>query len=285
MSDSEDKTVLEDTAVSRAIKDMSPAKLSVKDVYERLCANRDREIELVWKRAVFLTAFLIACFTAYGGLLAAYIGSGPNPIAPFTAISVAAIGIGIVGMLLSVIWIQMTKGSKAWYEHYENVIECFVMKYSNGLLGVFASGEYRPLWRESIQKNYNLQRPSLNRINDCLCSTAGGCFSVSKIVVALGQLFFGIWVVIVFAHIVYLLGHLKDFEIQVGRFLGSSSFGQWFHPCWSIIVLAFIVLAFGLIVFLFVRGKFVKSRYLNGVVRSRKTHESKKSRPAFQKSE
>ena len=54
--------------VSKAISEMSPSKLSVRDIYLRLCACLDREIELVWKRATFLTAFLIAAFAGYGGI-------------------------------------------------------------------------------------------------------------------------------------------------------------------------------------------------------------------------
>ena len=247
-----DEPLFRDLEVSRAIKDMSPAKLSVKDVYESLCRSRDREIEMVWKRAVFLTAFLIACFTAYGGLLAAYIDSDCPKSVPFTVISVAAIGIGFVGMLLSIIWIQMAKGSKAWYEHYENVIECFVSNYSEGLLREFASGDYRSLWWKSIQEKYDLNRPRAKQINNCLCSTAGGCFSVSKIVVVLGQLFFCIWAAIVALHGMYLFGHTGKLETQVKRFVGAtlSQIEEPHSAAFENVVLVFMI-AVVLILFVF----------------------------------
>ena len=192
-ADHNDGPLLEDKAVSRAIKDMSPAHLSVKDIYESLCRSRDREIEMVWKRAVFLTAFLIACFTAYGGLLVAYISSDCQKAVPFTVISVAAIGIGFVGMLLSIIWIQMAKGSKAWYEHYENVIECFVKNHASNDLAVFARGDYRPLLKDTFYRREVFARSGRlesNPLCNWLTSTSGGCFSVSRIIVVMGHLFF-----------------------------------------------------------------------------------------------
>lgn len=212
-----DEPLFRDLGVSRAVKDMSPAKLSVKDVYESLCRSRDREIEMVWKRAVFLTAFLIACFTAYGGLLVAYIGSDCQKAVPFTVISVASIGIGFVGMLLSIIWIQMAKGSKAWYEHYENVIECFVKNHSTGELEAFAGGDYRKLAEKTQGELANKLEIKKNDKN--IFSMSGGRFSVSKIVILLGQLFFCVWMAIVALHCCHLVGHVQKLATQIKRFV------------------------------------------------------------------
>lgn len=218
-SEHNDGQLLQDTGVSRAIKDMSPAKLSVKDVYDSLCRSRDREIEMVWKRAVFLTAFLIACFTAYGGLLAAYIGSDCQKVVPFTVISVAAIGIGFVGMLLSIIWIQMAKGSKAWYEHYENVIECFVKNHSAGDLDVFAGGDYRNLTKESSIENDPKKRLEIKKTDKNIFSMSGGRFSVSKLIILLGQLFVCVWMAVITLHSCYLAGHVQKLATQIKRFV------------------------------------------------------------------
>ena len=283
MADVDDKTLLEDKEVSRAVKDMSPAKLSVKDVYERLCANRDREIELVWKRAVFLTAFLRAWFTAYGGLLAAYIGSGPNPIAPFAVISVAAIGIGFVGTLLSIIWIQMAKGSKAWYEHYEKVIECFVKNHSSDEdLDAFAFGDYRKLTEtDSIEKDA-FRRLEIQETDRSLLNVRGGRFSVSKIVILLGQLFACVWAAIIALHGLYLFENIGKLETQIKRFFGgdpSKMQEKYSAVCEKVVLVLAIVFALIFVFFLVTYGMNCRSKsgYLDKIDGVRKKRIGKQS--------
>ncbi len=283
MADIDDKTLLEDKEVSRAIKDMSPAKLSVKDVYERLCANRDREIELVWKRAVFLTAFLIACFTAYGGLLTAYIGNSVPNNAPFAVISVATIGIGFVGMLLSIIWIQMAKGSKAWYEHYENVIECFVKNHSSGEdLDAFACGNYRKLTETDSIERDDLKRLEIKTTNRCLLSAKGGRFSVSKIVILLGQLFACVWATIISLHGLYLFENKGKLETQITRFFGGDpSKMQENHSavCDNVVLVLIIAFAIIFVFFLVAYGMNCRSKsgYLDTLEAVRRKRIGKRS--------
>lgn len=219
--------------VSKAITEMSPSKLSVRDVYFRLCTCLDREIELVWKRAVFLTAFLIAAFAGYGGLIATYIGINEPRPGTFAAISIAAIGIAVVGMALSVIWIMMAKGSKAWQEHYEKVIECFAkMKpkteagtatktkddQHDSYLGIFASGNYLATIEGISLANVHLEK---KKISSCCLDCFGGPFSVSKIVIVLGRLFFTVWMGILFVHFLYLSLHHDQLDIVITRFFGG----------------------------------------------------------------
>lgn len=198
--------------------------LSTKDVYFRLCTCLDREIELVWKRAVFLTAFLIAAFAGYGGLIATYLGAEKHHAGDFAVVSIAAIGIAFVGMALSIIWIMMAKGSKAWQEHYEKVIECFVANHKSGEVDLFAQGDYRKLIKEGRLEGSSDKQLGLQKIGSFFISTTGGRFSVSKIVIVLGQLFFLTWTAIATLHCWYLSGHAKLSEPLFTRFAGT------FHP-------------------------------------------------------
>lgn len=227
--------------------------LSTKDVYFRLCACLDREIELVWKRAVFLTAFLIAAFAGYGGLIAAYIGIGNPRTGTFAEISIASICISFVGMALSVIWIMMAKGSKAWQEHFEKVIECFVEtrihqvseKNNDDLvLNIFASGNYLKTVKGVSLRDFDLTKKP---ITGCFLDCHGGAFSVSKIVIALGRLFFLCWTGIAIVHSLYLCFHHNLAVVVLGRFFGICP--NWLANCSKCaVILAPILLV---VIFLF----------------------------------
>jgi len=65
------------------------SKIRLKDVYESLWKCRDFELLHLWQRSIVLTLFLVMCF---------------------------------IGVIFSCLWIMMGKGSKAWYEIYENAI-------------------------------------------------------------------------------------------------------------------------------------------------------------------
>ena len=106
------------------------ALVSYRDAYQRLESNRDFEIKHVWQRAIFLTAFLIACFAGYGGLVVSIITPGKPVISLATANGIA-FAIAFVGMVVSLLWIMMAKGSKMWYENYENAIEAFRRSYAS----------------------------------------------------------------------------------------------------------------------------------------------------------
>ncbi|MBR4616504.1 MAG: hypothetical protein IKO55_12920 [Kiritimatiellae bacterium] len=197
-------------------------------------------------------------------------------------ISVAAIGIGIVGMLLSIIWIQMAKGSKAWYEHYENVIECFVKNHSSGNLDVFAGGDYRKLTKtDSIEKDA-FKRLEIEIADRCLLSVRGGCFSVSKIVIILGQLFVCVWTAIVALHGLYLFGHTRKLETQVKRFVGAApSQIEEIHSAAFENVILVLEIAVVLILFVFlvayVMNCRVKSGYLDTLEQVRRKRIGKQS--------
>ena len=159
-------------------------------MYDRLCHCRDMEIELVWKRAVFLTAFIIAAFASYGGMLTVAIRKGfSKPL--FYGVTMCGIGISCVGIALSLMWIMMSKGSKAWYEHYEKAISAFAAEYFLPPFDKLAAHDW-------------LSIPNIKheRMSNGILKTHGGAYSVSRVSVMIGQLALSIWCAVSLAHVV-----------------------------------------------------------------------------------
>lgn len=148
--------------------------VSLRDMYMRLCACRDFEIKLQWERAVFLTAFLIACFAGYGSFLLSVHEHGYGSLSSLV-IKCIPIVITFAGIVLSLLWILMAKGSKAWYEHYEQAISAFAKKYSGDVHEYMMSHR----WCDMLEQNRNV-------MSDGVVNFKGGAYSVSKIVIAIG---------------------------------------------------------------------------------------------------
>ncbi len=163
--------------------------VSLRDMYMRLCACRDFEIKLQWERAVFLTAFLIACFAGYGSFMLSVHQHGYGSLSSLL-VKCIPIAITFVGIVLSLFWILMAKGSKAWYEHYEQAIAAFAKEHTPaGVFEYMLSHQWCAL--SDIKKN-----PMSNGI----LNFKGGCYSVSKIVIAIGIGSLIIWSVLFVLH-------------------------------------------------------------------------------------
>lgn len=99
----------------------------------------------------------------------------------FTACLVA-----ILGAIFSMLWIMMAKGSKAWQEKYEGALVNFE-KNSKYVEWTVMQDMYMDGVRHSCL-------PSPEKVNNCLFSTAAGEYSVSKINIAVGQVFIIFWI-------------------------------------------------------------------------------------------
>ena len=131
------------------------------DLYEKLWASRDFEINHLWQRSIFLATFIVALFTIYFSVLNTFVSN-----VPFEDIKVVVVDdmdaedgvsvfqdeksafaliikdssnesltdnpcfqlivldiICVFGFLFSVLWICMAKGSKYMYERHERGIE------------------------------------------------------------------------------------------------------------------------------------------------------------------
>ena len=154
-------------------------------VLERLDQYRAKEIDALWQRSVFLGTFLVLGYTGYGVLINNILFRSSE--ADLNLPHLVACALACVNIIFSVLWIAMAKGSKAWYEVYENAIQEMELK---------------------VDKSYSEVRKSIRlkfaQKNDCLFSTKAGGYSPSKINIVLGQISLVIWSVVLLVHLIVL---------------------------------------------------------------------------------
>jgi hypothetical protein len=194
-------------------KDRSEDKIGISEIHETFWRARDFELTNLWQRSIFLTAFLVLCFTAYGVVI--------SKIADNLKISDQLIFLNIVGYLLSImgaifsiLWIKMGKGSKAWYEIYEGAIRAFEtnQKYARESASAIGGFNYRKL--EGYYRH--------NDLKNNLFSLSAGAYSVSKINIAIGQAFLAIWIILGLIHIV--LASILSFQTYSNCFISICVF-------------------------------------------------------------
>lgn len=154
--------------------------LNMKDVYAELWRGRDFELKYFWQRAVFLSAFLFGCYIAYWELLLKLF---EPKNCDFALHNTLAILVTMIGMVVSILWVLMAKGSKAWYEDWENGIYQFIETFEeNGSL----KGEH--LKWAGFHFRDQITIPGRKQPDHNLLTTRGGRFSPSRINIAIGQL-------------------------------------------------------------------------------------------------
>lgn len=176
----------------------NPDKLTLKDAYNELWHCRDFELEHFWQRSIFLTAFLMACYTGYGFVLAKIL-DGDCPI----VVNLVGVAFSAIGMILSTLWIMMAKGSKAWYERYEMAIYNFfeIIEMTRKEKQKFVEDKAGRIIGFAYGDGF---KPYSAPVSNGLSNTKGGAYSPSKINIAIGQLSFLIWAVIACVHLVIL---------------------------------------------------------------------------------
>lgn len=181
-----------------------PGKITYSDIYKGLWKCRDFELEHYWQRAVFLTAFLLACYAGYGTLII-QCATAEKMQLPFWVVNGIAFVICMVGILLSLLWIMMAKGSKAWYEKYESAISAFVERYKEKVAFEDDLGEvagFGIMWCDEFERPIQ---------SDWLWNSSGGRYSVSRINVAIGHLSTLIWTGLVLLHISVIKSGVSSF--------------------------------------------------------------------------
>lgn len=227
-------------------------KINMRDIYESLWRCRDFELSHLWQRSVFLSAFLLLCFTGYGMLfIAAFIeperdaprerrieqekiskvekssvvlGQYPyealhfsfdetnaraqsgavaenaDPFARRRLAHVAATVIALMGVWLSSMWIMMGKGSKRWYERYEQALYRIErdLRFSK-IAGL--NDDQAMLGAPYIHGNL----PEAPHVDDGLFSNAAGRYSPSKINIGIGQISLLFWGAVLIVHSLFSL--------------------------------------------------------------------------------
>lgn len=170
------------------------SKIKPNDIYKCLWICRDFEVDHLWQRSVFLAGFLLACFAGYGALAsAALFPEDGKPGVPKELVNAIGFCICLIGVVLSLLWLMMAKGSKAWYERYEQAIEAFANSYPGQFENAMARldgfhWEKMPKYKAKPLSNW-------------LCNSKGGEYSPSKINYGLGIVSFVIWSVLALAHV------------------------------------------------------------------------------------
>lgn len=117
-------------------EDNETPKLNAVDLYNELWKGRDFEINALWQRSVFLGAFMLAILAGFITVIAK-LSDIPDKIyfkdffnnfyfvnnSTYSFYIYILFVISSVGLLFSVLWICMAKGSKYWYECYESSID------------------------------------------------------------------------------------------------------------------------------------------------------------------
>ncbi|KAF2516324.1 hypothetical protein E0W68_12390 [Flavobacterium salilacus subsp. salilacus] len=155
----------------------------------KLYKCRDLEISNLWQRSIFLSVFLILCFTAYGYLMLDLVKVNYN-VNILNKYNIACLLLSSISIIFSVIWILMAKASKAWYEVYESAISKFEYQHFKRI----------NLPYENIMGEMIFQK---DQRNDSIFTTKGGAFSPSKINIAIGQISLIIWIIVMISHSVY----------------------------------------------------------------------------------
>ena len=204
-------------------------RIKSKDIYKEVWECRNFEITNLWQRSVFLGAFMLAIAAGYGTLIHGLLfpendraviyekqQDGSLCIKYSAELSVfpenseekadiitahqhfAASGVCYLGIVFSMLWVMMAKGSKMWYERYE------------GGINYFTDGDYfNDLKVEDLKIPYygNLQKLASHKINDSIISPLAGYYSVSKVNCVIGIVGIYLWTFLEMFHFAKALSY------------------------------------------------------------------------------
>lgn len=161
-------------------------------IYKGFWKCRDLEIQMLWTRLALLGAFMALTYTGYGALLMKVCEKMFN----WNVFNLLAMGMGCFGMLFSTLWILTAKGSKAYYEQYEAVLNYF-QEVNRDLFEEDANGD---LILSYLNFDDSEIRNRCQPVDSSFFTQKAGSFSVSKIPIVMGQMSLIGWGIIVAVH-------------------------------------------------------------------------------------
>lgn len=192
------------------------------DVYNFLWRGRDIELAHIWHRSIFFAVFIMgitSIYAIYFKDIFIYQFIKKNSFdctcrAQILVFGLIPIIITVMGIIFSILWIMMAKGSKAWYEIYEDSIA----KISD-IDGFWDHQSIKDVYKKSIDEFTfgNLSLKKETKCDQCLFSTNGGAFSVSKINIMIGIVLFILYIGLFIFHIgwmiyLYVYNHFTAFN-------------------------------------------------------------------------
>lgn len=193
-------------------------KITRKELYQELWKGRDLELTSLWQRSIFLMSFLLIAFTAYCGLWVILFNKENSSIYELLLMDFGFIFISVFGLMTSILWIMMSKGSKYWYEKYEGSISKIIEDGELNSDELTNSDRYQEFYKEgfkletnTIFSEYPVYYPrhgylaniafTREQVNNCLISTKAGQFSVSKVNIGIGIVTGWLWILLVVLHL------------------------------------------------------------------------------------
>ena len=154
---------------------LDDGKFSDKDLYQHLWEGRNIELSHFWQRSIFLTGIFVVLLSSYGKVVFAMYFPESGGINSLPIQHLIAWGLSFLCLVFSILWIMMSKGSKYYYERYEESLNALFEKSS--LLNNTT---------ENMPRHGALDHPSDERYSDSLFSTNAGGYSVSKVNITIG---------------------------------------------------------------------------------------------------
>ena len=208
---------------------MEKEQVTLKELRENFYKIRKFEIQNLWQRSIFLATFTVILFTGYGFLIEKLISTACEETSSYCAQTTPAKGdlqlllthlacstLAFLGIVFSIIWTMMAKGSKAWYEIYERRI-CNI---EDAL---------------AIPEIYRMNPGAPWKLENSLWSRESGPYSVSKINILLGQVLRTIWQIALNLHIAFAFPlYCKSYDITSNFYIELTFptlfFAQFFLP-------------------------------------------------------
>lgn len=186
-------------------------KIDPKNLHDLMWKCRNLEIDNLWKRSSLLATFLVIFWTGLGYTFYKFIDLSVDKEKVFAIRSYVGnfflLGIQIYAMLgsfISLLWICMTKGSKAWVEFFEGHIDSIKsaknrdMFFSEELVQRLAEDEYIPYngtFPEKLERGWS----------NSILRSSGGAFSPSRINVVIGIVSFILFSIIEILMFIFVL--------------------------------------------------------------------------------
>lgn len=176
--------------------DKEEKKIEPNDLYKLMWECRNIEIDNQWKRSAFLATMIVIFWTGLGCIFFKFIDLYADDTYVFRLDSRVGncflLGVQLyvtLASFFSMLWICMTKGSKAWVEFFEAHIDAIKnennreLYFSEELNGKLKEGKYIP-YNGSIPERFNRDWSSNILIPN------GGAFSPSRVNIMIGIISF-----------------------------------------------------------------------------------------------
>ena len=176
---------------------IKPSEMSDLEMWKHLHRKLELEISNLWQRSIFLGTFIVLLLTGYGYyfgkvMIPAFTVQTNNGITLFGDLT--GLFLAFLICIMGLLWVAMAKGSKYWYELYENkiiILENMIFHY-----------KYKQF---KYKEEYNIEKGIPLVCDKGLFSNDASCYSPSKINIVLGWILCFIGYILCVIHFVFLM--------------------------------------------------------------------------------